>query len=313
LWTPWANHSRSTRSRSKIRALPGVFGHEGADDACTKRKIGVTYARRDHANHEFVRGLSRTSGGDGSSALSRAGRDLGAHFFGEWSFSTLAVVDERSAVKVGADADLATLAPLGCGVQTGVGTVLNELKPEPAAVLAVFGSGAVGLSAIMGAALSGAGMIIAIDLVESRLDLARELGATHVMNASTVDMVQTLRELTDGRGIDYGVDTTGNTKVIEEELSTLAVRGTLAAVGVPPVGSTASVNVTALLNGQRFIGVTEGSANPARFIPMLASLVEQGRLPIERMIERFVFPDINEAADAAASGRVIKPVLLFES
>jgi aryl-alcohol dehydrogenase len=313
--------------------LPGVFGHEGAGIV---EDVGPQ-VRTVRPGHRVL--LSFTSCGscrncgsghpaycetfvprnvvggkraDGSSPLSRAGKDLGAHFFGQSSFSTLAVVDERSTVKVGADADLATLAPLGCGVQTGVGTVLNELKPEPGSVLAVFGSGAVGLSAIMGAALSAAEMIIAIDLVESRLELARELGATHVINAANVDMAEALRELTHGRGIDCGVDTTGNTKVVEKELRTLAVRGTLAAVGVPPAGSTAAVNVTALLNGQRFIGVTEGSANPARFIPVLASLVAQGRLPIERMIERFAFPDINKAADATASGQIIKPVLLFE-
>ena len=201
--------------------LPGVLGHEGAGVVERVGAAVTSVVPGDHVLLSFTScgGCGNCRGGhpaycatwlpdnliggarrDGSATITRGGEPLGGHFFGQSSFARLAVADERSVVKVDPSAPLETIAPLGCGVQTGVGAVWNVLRPGPGSTVVVAGAGAVGLSAVMAAALTPALQIVAVDVVPSRLDLARKLGATHVVDASTEDLPARIAEITGGAG-----------------------------------------------------------------------------------------------------------------
>lgn len=310
--------------------LPGVVGHEGAGvvervgTAVTSvepgDKVLLTFTscgacRSCRAGHpaycdEFLpRNLLGGRRADGTPTLRRGDDELNAHFFAQSSFATHVLADERGVVKVDADADLALLAPLGCGVQTGAGAVLNILRPEPGSVLVIFGAGAVGLAAAMAARLTGAEHIVVVDIVPSRLELALEVGATAVIDSRSAEVPTTLAELTGGRGADYVIDATGVVAVIELAAALLNPGGTLASIGAPPAGARASFDVNFWLNGRRYVGVTEGDSRPQEFLPALVALVRDGRLPVHKLIAHYPFAQINQAATAARDGSVVKPVL----
>jgi aryl-alcohol dehydrogenase len=252
---------------------------------------------------------------DGSPTLtSPGGPDQRLHgcFFGQSSFSTLALTTERSIVKVPAGAPLELLGPIGCGVQTGAGAVLNVLKPSPGSTVAVFGAGAVGLSAALAAQLTGATRIVVVDIVPSRLALARELGATDVVDARVDDAVGAIFELTGGAGAEYTLETSGVTRVLRQAVDALAVDGWCGVVGAPPFGSEASFDVPRMLDrNPHIVGINQGASVPRQFIPALIELHLQGRLPFERFVRTFPFADIEQAAQAAMAGEVVKPVLLI--
>ncbi|WP_329334617.1 NAD(P)-dependent alcohol dehydrogenase [Streptomyces sp. NBC_01352] len=312
--------------------LPGVLGHEGAGvvEAVGSDVTGV--APGDHVVLSFTScGDCRNCrdghpaycatwlpmnliGGrraDGSSTISRAGEPLGGHFFGQSSFAERALVDERSLVKVDADVPLESIAPLGCGVQTGVGAVWNVLKPTLGSTVVVLGAGAVGLSAVMAAALTPAATIVAVDRVAERLSLAKELGATHTVNAGETDLAEALAGITGGQGADGVVETTGNVGVLRQGVDALAARGTLVIVGAPPFGSEVALDVNGMLGGKHVVGLTLGDAETQTFIPALVKLVKEGRLPLHRLISTYPFADIDQAVRDMGAGKAIKPVLTF--
>ncbi|MFD9392776.1 NAD(P)-dependent alcohol dehydrogenase [Streptomyces sp. NPDC060000] len=312
--------------------LPGVLGHEGAGvvEAVGSAVTGV--APGDHVVLSFTScGDCRNCHGghpaycatwlpmnliggrraDGTSTISRDGEPLGGHFFGQSSFAERALVDERSLVKVDPDVPLASIAPLGCGVQTGVGAVWNVLKPATGSTVVVLGAGAVGLSAVMAAALSPATTIIAVDRVAERLELAKELGATHTVDAGQATLEEAVAVITGGQGADGIVETTGNTAVLRQGVDALATRGTLVVVGAPPFGSEVALDVNGLLGGKRVVGLTLGDSETQSFIPALVELVKAGRLPLDRLIGTYPFADIDQAVRDMTAGRTIKPVLVF--
>ncbi|MET9788615.1 NAD(P)-dependent alcohol dehydrogenase [Streptomyces canus] len=312
--------------------LPGVLGHEGAGvvEAVGPAVTGV--APGDHVVLSFTScGDCRNCDGghpaycatwlplnllggrraDGSSTISRDGEPLGGHFFGQSSFAERALVDERSLVKVDQDVPLESIAPLGCGVQTGVGAVWNVLKPVTGSTIVVLGAGAVGLSAVMAAALTPATTIVAVDRVGERLTLARELGATHTVNAAEEDLGEALAALTGGQGADGIVETTGNVTVLRQGVDALGARGTVVVVGAPPFGTEVSLDVNGLLGGKRVVGLTLGDAETQSFIPALVRLVKEGRLPLHRLISTYPFADIDQAVRDMGAGKAIKPVLTF--
>jgi aryl-alcohol dehydrogenase len=312
--------------------LPGVLGHEGAGvvEAVGPAVTGV--APGDHVVLSFTScGECRNCNGghpaycatwlplnliggrraDGSSTISRDGQPLGGHFFGQSSFAERALVDERSLVKVDADVPLESIAPLGCGVQTGVGAVWNVLKPVTGSTVVVLGAGAVGLSAVMAAALTPATRIVAVDRVGERLSLARELGATHTVDAAESDLGEALAEITGGQGADGIVETTGNVAVLRQGVDALAARGTLVVVGAPPFGTEVALDVNGLLGGKQVVGLTLGDAETQSFIPSLVRLVKEGRLPLHRLISTYPFADIDQAVRDMGAGKAIKPVLTF--
>jgi aryl-alcohol dehydrogenase len=246
---------------------------------------------------------------DGSPTMRRNGSRLYGSFFGQSSFASHALAYESNVVVVGDEIDLAVAAPLGCGVQTGAGTVLNVLAPPPESSLVVFGAGGVGLSAVMAAFASGVGMIVAVDPVVSRRQLATELGATTI-DPGAGDVVDVIRGLT-GIGVTHAIDTTAKGAVINQAIEALAPLGTLALVGLRPPDF--AMNVQSVMSGGKTIrGVIEGDAAPREFIPRLVELHGQGRLPVEKLIRRYDFVDIDGAFADAASGKTVKPVLEFD-
>jgi aryl-alcohol dehydrogenase len=313
-------------------AFPGVLGHEGAGiveevgSAVTKVRPGdrvllsftscgrCASCRQGRPAYCDVWLPANLVGGarmDGSPTVRRDGTALGGHFFGQSSFAAHALADERSVVRVDDDAPLDHLAPLGCGIQTGFGTVWNILRPGPGQSVAVFGVGAVGLAAIMAARLLPVGTIVAVDLVPSRLELAAELGATHTVDAGVQDVAEALEKITGGRGVDHAVEATGHTTVLRQAVDSLATLGKCAVVGAPPMGAEVSLSVTGLLTGKQVIGVTLGDGEPETLIPQLVALSRQGRLPMEKLVRHYAPADFNAAVADMHSGNTIKPVITF--
>ncbi|MFI5675204.1 NAD(P)-dependent alcohol dehydrogenase [Streptomyces cellulosae] len=312
--------------------LPGVLGHEGAGVVETVGSAVTGVAPGDHVVLSFTScGDCRNCRGghpaycagwlplnliggrraDGTSTISRDGEPLGGHFFGQSSFAERALVDERSLVKVDPEVPLESIAPLGCGVQTGVGAVWNVLKPVTGSTIVVLGAGAVGLSAVMAAALTPATNIVAVDRVGERLSLAKELGATHTVHAGEADLGEALAEITGGQGADGIVETTGNVAVLRQGVDALAARGTLVIVGAPAFGTEVALDVNGMLGGKQVVGLTLGDAETQTFIPALVRLVKEGRLPLHRLISTYPFADIDQAVRDMGAGKAIKPVLTF--
>jgi aryl-alcohol dehydrogenase len=252
--------------------------------------------------------------GDGSHAL--CGHDktwLNDRFFGQSSFGEYAVANQRNVVKVPRDVPLELLGPLGCGVQTGAGTVLNALKVHAGSSFAAFGAGAVGLSAVMAARAAGATTIIALDLVPSRLDLAMELGATHVVNSGDQDAVKAIRSIT-GTGVDYAMDSTGVTAVIRSAVLALRQTGSAAIVGASKPGAELGLDVNDLMQSAKIVrGVVEGDSVPDVFIPQLIDLYRDGRFPFDRLVKFYAFDQINEAATDSENGITLKPIIRIGS
>ena len=248
---------------------------------------------------------------DGSTALACDGEAVHSHFFGQSSFATQAIVPERTAVKVAKHLPLEKLGPLGCGVVTGAGAVIEALKVGFGDTIAIFGTGGVGLSAVMAAKLVGARRIVAVDLLPDRLELARELGATDTVLASDEDIAAQLRGVT-GRGLDFTVNTTNVPSVHTVALECLAMNGTAAFVAAPR-GEWSPQMFAMLAGGRMLRGVLGGDADPRLFLPRLIDNWEQGRFPFDRLLQFYDFSEIGQAFDDLANGRVIKPVLRMGS
>lgn len=235
------------------------------------------------------------------------------HFFGQSSFGTFALAHERNVIKVPKNAPLELLGPLGCGIQTGAGAVINALKVSPGSSFATFGGGAVGLSAVMAARIAGAAIIIAVDVVPSRLELAKELGATHTVNSRETDPVEAVGEITGG-GADYTLESSGRPEVLRQAIDALANCGTCGIVGAPALGTEASFDVNGVMTtGKRIIGVIEGDSTPDIFIPALVELYAQGRFPFDRLVKFYSLDQINQAAEDSEKGVTIKPIVRLAS
>jgi aryl-alcohol dehydrogenase len=312
---------------------PIVLGHEGAGivertgHAVTKVAPGdhvvMTYnscgncASCTHHLPSYCHGFFGYNFGgsrpDGSSPLSQSGMKIHGNFFGQSSFASHAICHERNIVKVPRDAPLDLIGPLACGIQTGAGSVINGLKVGVGESIAVFGVGSVGLSAVMAARLVGAGTIIVIDLHDSRLALAKELGATHTINAGKEKPVETIMKIT-GSGVDYALEVTGVLPVVRQAVDSLAPRGVCGIAGAFPLGVEAAFDVTNLMSAGRSIrGLVEGESNVDVFIPHLIEMYRQGRFPFDRLITRYSFDDINQAIHDSETGKVIKPVVVMNA
>jgi aryl-alcohol dehydrogenase len=245
---------------------------------------------------------------DGDTRLTDAdGVKIGS-FFSQSSFATYAIADEENTIKISDDMDLLLAGPLGCGIQTGAGAVLNVLKPDAATSIAVFGCGGVGLSAVMAAKVAGCTEIIAVDAVDSRLELARELGATYTINGKvSPDIGAEIIAYTKG-GIHYSVDSTGNQALVTAAVASLRNRGKAAIIGT---GAEISIPTRALNGGKSVIGVTEGDSVPQIFIPKLVDLYQKGWFPFDKLVKFYDFEEINQAFEDSAKGITVKPILRF--
>ncbi|MCB8913096.1 NAD(P)-dependent alcohol dehydrogenase [Rhodococcus rhodochrous] len=248
---------------------------------------------------------------DGSTALRSGGDPVRGHFFGQSSWATYAVANEKNCVPVATDLPLELLAPLGCGIQTGAGAVLNTLAPKAGSSIAIFGTGSVGLAALLGAVVAECGTIIAVDIQQSRLEKAVELGATHTVNSAEEDVVERIRDITGGLGVQYSVDCIGLPSVVRSALECLQSPGICASVGFQGAPNDITVDQGHLLFGRSLVGVIEGDAIPQQFIPQMIELYRAGRFPFDKLIDTFDFSQINDVLDAAHRGRVTKAVLTF--
>lgn len=245
---------------------------------------------------------------DGSTPLTTAaGERVAGRWFGQSSFATHSLATERNVVRVDPDLPIELLGPLGCGLQTGAGSVLVAMAVRPGTSIAVFGTGAVGLAAVMAAKVAGCTTIIGVDLHESRRALATELGATHVLDGADPDLVQHITTITGG-GAQYTFDTTGVPSVILSAIGSLRPTGTCGLVGVQTGPLT--VDPGLLATGRNVMGILEGDAVPQVFIPQLIDLWRQGRFPFERLVERYPLDRIDEAEQSSLAGGVVKPVLV---
>lgn len=249
---------------------------------------------------------------DGSKAYAADGEPISSHFFGQSSFANHAVVRARNVVKVeDDDAPLEILGPLGCGFQTGAGGVMRSMACPAGSSIAIVGGGPVGLAAVMGARIQGCATIAVVEPVESRRQLALDLGATHVVDPRSGDVTERLRGLQPD-GFDFAFDTSGRVDAIEAALGALGPRGMLGLVGVPPKAEDAvSINIAGMITfGQRVIGIMEGDSDPQTFIPELIAAHRQGRFPFDRLVRKFPLAEINDAIAAQARGECVKVVLI---
>jgi aryl-alcohol dehydrogenase len=251
---------------------------------------------------------------DGTTGMCDAhGHVLHDHFFGQSSFSNYSIANERNVVKVPKEAPLELLGPLGCGIQTGAGAVLKALGVRAGNSFAAFGTGAVGLAAIMAARVAGATIIIAVDVVPSRLELALELGATHVINSSEQDPVEAIRAITGG-GSDYSLECSGRAEVLRQAIDAVGILGTCGIVGATKMGTEASFNVNdVMIPGKRVMGIVQGDVVASTFIPVLVNLYLQGRFPFDKLCKFYEFDQINQAMEDSEKGLTIKPILRISS
>ena len=311
--------------------LPAVFGHEGCGivekigEGVTEFKpgdrVGFSYAYCGHCDccrqgmpYACADFNPINFGGvmpDHTTRLSKNGQPIST-FFGQSSFATYAVVHESNAVKVPYDdIDLALVGPLGCGIQTGAGTVLNYLKPKFGSSIAVFGCGTVGMSAIMAAKIAGCAKIIAVGGNPSSLALAKELGATHTINRKEcTDLAGRIIEITDG-GANYSVETSGVENFILAGLRCLRFKGVECIVGV---GGEVKLHFyqDLMAEAKTMAGVIEGEAVSKIFIPQLLEYYHNGLFPFDKLVKFYPFEKINEALADSHNGGCIKAVLRME-
>ena len=316
----------------RLVPLPAVLGHEGAGvvEAVGSRvttlrpgdRVVLTFGScgdcahcSDGAPAYCAHGHELQFGGqraDGSGTFTGPSAGIHGAFFQQSSFATHAIATERNAVRIPDDLSFERAAPLGCGVQTGAGAVLNTLACREGSSLAIFGVGPVGLSAVMAARLAGCAEVIAVDVLPQRLELARELGASSTLDAREGDVAARIRSLTRG-GAHFSIETAGTEESFRDAIDCLARRGVCGLCTVPRLGESIEFRPLSILKGRTVTGVLEGSSVPAEFIPRLARLHLEGRLPYDRLITTYDFADLPRALDDAVQGRVVKAVLRMPS
>lgn len=249
---------------------------------------------------------------DGTSRFRKGSTEI-KHFVGVSTFASLSVMMEQAVVKIRSDMPLEKAALVGCGVITGVGAVLNAAQVRPGTSVAVFGTGGVGLNVIQGAALVGAEKIIAVDLLDNKLEYAREMGATHGVNASQADPVARIRELTGGQGVDYAFEVIGLPEAISQAVEVLRKRGVAVIVGVTRREATIPLETFPLVFQERTVmGSIYGSSRPRIDIPTLIDLYMAGKLKLDPLLTRtYPLEQINEAYEALERGETARSVLTF--
>jgi aryl-alcohol dehydrogenase len=311
--------------------LPVVAGHEGAGvvQAAGSAVTGFRPGDRVLASFSFcgtcrncLRGLPAycpqhfplnfgAQRADGSVGLrDAAGQPVRDHFFGQSSFASMSLCRPSSLIHV-AETPLPdhVLAPLGCGIITGAGAVWNSLRVTPGSTVAIFGAGAVGLSAVMAAVVAGAARIIVSDPLSSRLDLAARLGATDLLDPKATSPVMAIRELAGGTGADFSVESTGIPHVMAEAVASLAPAGSAAILGVAPPGADLGINAFALLEGRTVTGSIVGHQAPAVLVPRVLELHRRGRFPLELLVRGYSLSEINTAVEDVRTGASVKAVL----
>lgn len=322
----------SSRDQLLPHPLPAVFGHEGAG---VIQKVGTevqgiqvgdhvvlsfSYCGECHNCHKQVpsncdqMNALNSSGGrrDGQSALSLNGDPIASHYFGQSSFATHAITTPNNVVVIDKDIPFEIAAPLGCGGQTGIGTIINSLKVHPSDVVMITGGGSVGLYAVMAAKMLGCETIIVSEPLETRRNLALEVGATHVIDPVNEDVTRRIREISP-RGADAIVEATGVPEVLSQSYNWVAHGGKIAIVGIPRAMDAPHPGSTMMTLGMglSLLGVLEGNSQPQTFIPEILSAYTSGKIPLDKIISTYDFKDINTAFQDQHAGISTKAVLIM--
>jgi Zn-dependent alcohol dehydrogenase len=318
---------------SRPRVLPMVMGHEASG---VVREVGANvseFAPGDHVVFSWVASCGRCDFcATGRGALCRPGAEAniagtllsGArhftaaadtvcnHHLGVSAFSQFSVVAQESLVKIDSSFPLPLAALFGCAVMTGVGAVVNTARVPPGSSVAVFGLGGVGLSAVMGAQVAGANPIIALDRLDSKLDLAREVGATHVINVDNDEPVSAIRDLI-GDGVEYAFESVGNEQVLIQAYGATRCGGTTVTVGLPAPNKMFSIPALSITAEERTIkGSYMGSCVPRRDIPRFIELYRAGKLPVEKLqTHTLQMDEINEGFDRLMQGTAVRQIITF--
>jgi S-(hydroxymethyl)glutathione dehydrogenase/alcohol dehydrogenase len=308
-------------------ALPAVYGHEAAGvveqvgpgvvDVAPGDHVVVAPVRFCGRCPQCLRGLPVFCEGVGELALTRDSplRSVDGAVIQQGlrtaAFAERVTVHASQAVAIPRDVPLESAALIACGVLTGVGAVLNTAAVETGSTVGVLGTGGVGLNAVQGAVLSGASLIVAVDLVESKLAAARAFGATHAVSARD-DVTAAVYGLTGGRGLDCVVVTAGTAAAVEQAVALLAAGGTAVLVGMP-AGATATIHPETVADrGLRIVGSKLGSARPQLDVPYLVELYRQGRLKLDELVSaRYPLAEVNEAVAAAEVGEMLRAVVVL--
>jgi Zn-dependent alcohol dehydrogenase len=319
---------------SRPRVMPMALGHEAAGEVVGLGEGVESLAIGDHVVLAFVPacgecepclagrpalcepGAAANAEGtllSGERRLSDPEQDVEInHHLGVSAFSDHIVVSETSAIKVDPELPFELAALFGCAILTGVGAAVNAARIEAGDRVAVFGLGGVGLSALLGAVLQEAGTIVAVDVVADKLELAKELGATHSVEAGP-GAVAAIRAITDG-GVDHAIETVGSAKVLADAYAATRRGGTTTTVGLPDPSQMLSIPAVSLVAEERTLrGSYLGSSVPARDLPHFIELHKQGRLPVERLLtHRLTLDQINEGFDRLASGEAVRQAIIFD-
>ncbi len=312
--------------------IPGVLGHEGAGIV---EKVGsmvhgikpgdhvvLSYQHCGHCDNCLgghparcdewfpLNFLGRLT--DGTTRLHKKdGTDLSV-FFGQSSFATYAVANQRQVAVVDPDVDLRLLGPLGCGFLTGFGSVVNVFKAGFGDTIAIFGVGGVGLAAIMAARIVGCQRIIAVGRHQAKLDLALEMGATDVVNSKECDPVEAVRAITGGRGVKFAFDTSGKAAIIKQAINASSAYAKICTVAMSPDVLEIAIEQEMMGPGRTIMGSTEGDAVCKSFIPKMVDYYKQGRFPFDKLCKLYKFEEIGQAFQDSLTGKVVKPIVVME-
>lgn len=311
--------------------FPFLLGHEGAGII---KKVGKNVKNLEIGDHvvltfgscgecenckkgnpaycENLMGMNfsgcRLDGTHSHSSL-KDGEVIHDNFFSQSSFATYAISHKNNTIKVSKEAPLEILGPLGCGIQTGAGAIINSLKVAPGKSIVITGAGAVGLSALLAAVACSAGIIVAVDINKERLEFAKELGATYVIDSRNQDVKKELMKILP-KGFDFGLDTTGRNDVINNTLSVLKPFAEMGILGVATQPLEIEMN-SFVSRGIKLKGIVEGDSVPSEFIPQMVNMYLRGQFPFDKLIKKYSFQDINQAIEDSENGKTIKPVILI--
>jgi alcohol dehydrogenase len=322
----------STVNGDRPRPTPMALGHEVAGEVVELGEGTQGFAVGDHVVMAFVPSCGTCdpcrqgrpalcepgAAANGRGELLAGGRRLHDdhgdvhHHLGVSGFSDHAVVSERSVVRIDPEVPWDVAALFGCAVLTGVGAVVNAAKVRPGESIAIFGLGGVGLAAMLGAIAAGGNPVVVVDVVEEKLQLSRELGATHAI-ASGDDVVEQVRALTDG-GPDHVIETVGSAGVLAAAYAATRRGGVTTTVGLPHPAAQLTIPAVSLTAEERTLqGSYLGSCVPERDIPRFVALYRAGRLPVDRLLTHRLRPDeINEGFERLARGEGVRQVVLFD-
>ena len=305
---------------------PGILGHEAAGIVEEAGELVTDFKPGDHVimclsvfcgncayclsgRPNLCRSPETQRGKSDNPRLSWNGAPL-AQFANLSTYAEYTLVHENALVGVRGDMPLDKAALIGCGVMTGAGAALNTARVQPGTTVAVYGAGGVGLAAIQGARIAGARQIIAVDTMEHKLGLARELGATHSVDASTGDPVGQIKEMTDGEGVDYAIEAIGLKVTAEQTFYSIKRGGVATIVGMVPIGQKLEIDGHEFLSEKVLQGSSMGSNRFRIDMPRLVDFYMQGRLKLDEMVTRTgALEDVNEAFRAMKAGEVARTVL----